>query len=185
VVDSQFRKRDDEPTRDRPAPAAEPADAGAVTSIQALQSSAGNAAVAALLAGSETAVQRAPAQPDNRLMDPATGEPTLSDGAKLEQEVIDPILSLYAVLRDDPPDFERAKDKFRPIAQTLFDLQMKYEATNPDLANLIMAVRGWMSRPYDAILARTDGLKPMRDSDIAARVSDLIPDLRAIGDRLP
>ncbi|HLX34129.1 MAG TPA: hypothetical protein VKR30_02685 [Candidatus Limnocylindrales bacterium] len=121
----------------------------------------------------------APAPTPASAEDPSAGEAT-----KFEEDVIGQVISLYAVLRDPAPDFELAAAKFKPIGQSLFDLQMKYEATNPDLANLIMAVRGWMSRPYDAILARTGGLKPMRDSDIAARVSDLIPDLRAIGDRL-
>jgi hypothetical protein len=172
--------------------------------VRFLQATAGNSAVSGLL-------QRAPLQPGDALMDPnadqasanaAVDSPTVvqipvaaaapatdtsgdtAEMALFDETVLNPMISLYAVLRDDPPDMDVALSKVMTIGKALWDYQARYEKSNPALAMSFEAVRGWMGRPLEEIRRRVGSVKPMSDRQIAGGIEDTFVDLQSIRNQL-
>jgi hypothetical protein len=111
-------------------------------------------------------------------------EPGGFEAQLFEQTVLGPTRSLYAVLLDDAPDMELALERMRSILLALWDYQNRFEGKDDLLYSKLMAVRGWLNRPYEELQRRVGKVKPMSDRQIASAVSETIVDLNAIQDRL-
>jgi hypothetical protein len=149
------------------AAAADPASAAPTGAAPTGAAAATHAAATAAGAGGPTA-------------DMSTGEQALFD-----QAILDPLRSLYAILRDPEPDFALAASRLYPIGMALMDYQVRFEQSNPDLSTAFMAVRGWLGRPFEQIEMRIGKGWTMSDQRIAQAVSETFEDLNKIRDRLP
>jgi hypothetical protein len=115
----------------------------------------------------------------------AAADKTTGEQALFDRTILDPILSIYAVLRDEPPDFELAEQKFNEIGMAMLEYQTRFETSNPQLWYMMMAIRGWIGRPLREIHRRIGSDKPMSDRGIAEAVGEVIPDLNAFRAKLP
>jgi hypothetical protein len=93
--------------------------------------------------------------------------------------------SLYAVVRDSPPDAELALQKLEPIGTALFDYYVRFRGRDDALANAFLASRGWLARTVDQLRRRVGPVKPWTDDQIAAGIQDALDDLKTIRERLP
>lgn len=115
----------------------------------------------------------------------AAADTTTGEQALFDRTILDPIISIYAVLRDEPPDFELAEQKFNEIGMAMLEYQTRFETSNPQLWYMMMAIRGWIGRPLNEIHRRNGTGRPMSDRSIAEAVGELIPDLNAFRAKLP
>jgi hypothetical protein len=146
-----------------------------VTAVQALQRQAGNAAVSSMLGGAKGAAPKA-----GGAQAPADSfEATLFD-----QSLLDPLRSLYAVVRDPAPDAEVALAKLMPIGEALYDYYERYRGRDEGLANAFMSARGWLVPAVDALRRRVGPVKPWTDDQIAGRVQETIDEMKGIREKL-
>ena len=146
-----------------------------VSAVQALQRTAGNAAVSSILSGTKGAGPKAG----------GAQAPSDSFEAQLfDRSLLDPLRSLYAVVRDPAPDANMALEKLMPIGEALLDYYERYRGRDESLSNAFFAARGWLVPAVDALRRRVGPVKPWTDTQIADRVQETIGDMLAIRDRL-
>ena len=180
-----LRKRrqidDDALLRPADAPAevtqADPTAAGAV---RALQQQAGNAAVVGLLAQ-----QGAAKAGGGSASKGGAGAVDSFEAQLFDQSILDPMRSLFAVVRDDPPDAEMALAKLEPIGQALWDYEQRFRGKDDALANAFLAARGWLGRGAAELRQRVGPVKPWTDAHIARLIQEMVEDMQCIRERLP
>ena len=146
-----------------------------VAAVQALQRQAGNAAVSSMLGGAKGAAPKAG----------GAQAPTDSFEATLfDQSLLDPLRSLYAVVRDPAPDAEVALAKLMPIGEALFDYYERYRGRDDALSNAFLSARGWLVPAVDALRRRVGPVKPWTDDQIAGRVQETIDEMKGIREKL-
>lgn len=171
-ADRLLRPDGDEPAR---------SDANAADAIRDLQQQAGNAAVAGMLGG------RAAGGPAGRQAPTGKQTPVSDAGFEadlFDRSILEPMRSLYAVVRDHPPDADRALEKLQPIGEALLQYEQRYRGKDDALANAFLAARGWLAPTVDQLRRRVGSVEPWTDDKIAARVQDSLDDLVAVGARL-
>jgi hypothetical protein len=152
-------------------------DPNSADAIRNLQQQAGNAAVTGMLGG--TRATGGPAAKHS----PPTGQGFEAD--LFDRSILDPMRSLYAVVRDRPPDPELALEKLRLIGEALLEYELRYRGRDDALANAFLAARGWLAPTVDQLRRRVGSVDPWTDDKIAARVQDSLDDLMAMQARLP
>jgi len=155
--------------------------------MRALQQQAGNAAVASLLGAGGSGTAHAGAAP--KAGSPGSSAPTATSGSGFEaalfdQSIMDPLRSIYALLRDIPPDPERALERLLPVGQALAQYEDRFRGRDDALANGFFAARGWLAGAVAELRGRLGTARPMSDEQIAKRVEDAISDLQGMRGRL-
>ena len=156
-----------------------------VAAVQALQRQAGNAAVSSMLGGAKGAAPKAGGTMGAAPKAGGAQAPTDSFEATLfDQSLLDPLRSLYAVVRDPAPDAEVALAKLMPIGEALFEYYERYRGRDDALANAFLSARGWLVPAVDALRRRVGPVKPWTDQQIAGRVQETIDEMKGIRERL-
>jgi hypothetical protein len=153
-------------------------DANAADAIRNLQQQAGNTAVAGMLGGT-----RAPTGPAGK-QTPAVGDGFEAD--LFDRSILEPMRSLYAVVRDSPPDPDLALEKLQPIGEALLQYEQRYRGKDDALANAFYAARGWLGPAVDELRRRTGTgkVRPWTDDQITTRIQESLEDLAAVRARL-